>query len=98
MSMGENECACHKVGGPFVAEDPDCPIHQDGGYEDRIAALEAENERLRRAPVLDEGTVAVLRDLERDDAPVIHDMGEFGSVDLRDVAGKILLAIEGDSH
>jgi len=20
-------CECHTVGGPFIAEDPDCPIH-----------------------------------------------------------------------
>lgn len=25
-------CECYKIGGPFIAEDPDCPVH---GYEAR---------------------------------------------------------------
>lgn len=39
-------CQCYKVGGPFIAEDPDCPIHGPEGrrerepLEERIAALE----------------------------------------------------------
>lgn len=20
-------CDCHRIGGPFIAEDPDCPVH-----------------------------------------------------------------------
>ncbi len=20
-------CQCHQIGGPFIAEDPDCPVH-----------------------------------------------------------------------
>jgi hypothetical protein len=34
-------CQCHQIGGPFIAEDPECPVHRDGGYEDRLSALEA---------------------------------------------------------
>jgi hypothetical protein len=40
-------CQCHQAGGPFVAEDPDCPYHGAEGrrereqMEDRIAALES---------------------------------------------------------
>lgn len=26
-------CDCYRVGGPFIAEDPDCPIH---GYEAQV--------------------------------------------------------------
>ncbi len=46
-------CECYKIGGPFIAEDPDCPVHgteaqwrleQDEQerqtLEDRIAKLE----------------------------------------------------------
>ena len=39
-------CQCYQVGGPFIAEDPDCPRHGVEGrqereqMEDRIAALE----------------------------------------------------------
>lgn len=46
-------CDCYKIGGPFIAEDPDCPVHgteaqwrleQDEQerqtLEDRIAKLE----------------------------------------------------------
>lgn len=21
------DCECYKIGGPFIAEDPDCPVH-----------------------------------------------------------------------
>ena len=46
-------CDCYKIGGPWIAEDPDCPVHgreaqwqreQDEAahqsLEDRVAALE----------------------------------------------------------
>lgn len=35
-------CECYKIGGPFIAEDPDCPAHGVDGYEKRISKLEAE--------------------------------------------------------
>ena len=46
-------CECYKIGGPFIAEDPDCPVHgteaqcrreqeetERQTLEDRIARLE----------------------------------------------------------
>lgn len=35
-------CDCYRIGGPFIAEDPDCPAHGVDGYEKRLAKLEAE--------------------------------------------------------
>lgn len=36
-------CQCYQIGGPFIAEDPDCPIHGANsvvtGYEDYILTL-----------------------------------------------------------
>jgi len=48
-------CECYKIGGPFIAEDPDCPEHgtearqREERSDDRIAELERENARLRDA-------------------------------------------------
>lgn len=46
-------CDCYKIGGPFIAEDPHCPVHgteaqwrreqeetERQSLEDRVAALE----------------------------------------------------------
>jgi len=48
-------CECYTIGGPFIAEDPDCEVHGAGGLEsqlqecfDRIAELEQEVATLRR--------------------------------------------------
>ena len=48
-------CDCYKIGGPFIAEDPDCPLHGCEGYEkkiekaeEKIAQLTAENTELRQ--------------------------------------------------
>ena len=37
-------CECHKIGGRFIAEDPDCPVHGREGREEaqRVEMLEAE--------------------------------------------------------
>jgi hypothetical protein len=35
-------CQCYKIGGPFIAEDPDCPAH---GTEAQACAIERESER-----------------------------------------------------
>ena len=65
-------CDCYKVGGPWIAEDPDCPIHgndaqrqqamqdeRSGDFEDRIAQLEIElGSAMRRIEVL-ESTAAI---------------------------------------
>ena len=34
-------CECHRVGGPFISEDPDCPVHGTAsqGREERIEAI-----------------------------------------------------------
>lgn len=34
-------CECYMVGGPFIAEDPECEVHQRGGLLERISELEA---------------------------------------------------------
>ena len=54
-------CECYRVGGPFIAEDPDCPIH---GYEAqarekeerayRESEEEKQNELLARIIALEE--------------------------------------------
>lgn len=28
-------CQCHQIGGPFIAEDPDCPAHGTAAQERR---------------------------------------------------------------
>ncbi len=38
-------CECHQIGGPFIAEDPSCPVHGAGGSDDRLRELD---ERVRR--------------------------------------------------
>jgi len=37
-------CQCHQIGGPFIAEDPDCPAH----------GREAQREALRRDRLISE--------------------------------------------
>ena len=54
-------CECYRIGGPFIAEDPDCPIH---GYEAqarekeerayRESEEEKQNELLARIIALEE--------------------------------------------
>lgn len=41
-------CQCYQVGGPFVAEDPDCAAHGVGGYRDQLDALEDRVARLEQ--------------------------------------------------
>ena len=44
-------CQCHQIGGPFIAEDPDCPVHGREGREreERYEAIERESETLRQS-------------------------------------------------
>ena len=37
-------CECHQIGGRFIAEDPDCPVHgREGQAEDaRVELIELE--------------------------------------------------------
>jgi len=52
-------CDCYKIGGPWIAEDPNCPVHgieaqraeeererQEASTEERLAQLEAQMEVL----------------------------------------------------
>lgn len=37
-------CECYRVGGKFIAEDPDCPVHgADAQREAEIASQEKQN-------------------------------------------------------
>lgn len=38
--MHQCQCQCHQIGGPFIAEDPDCPVH--GRDAQRAASHRAE--------------------------------------------------------
>lgn len=44
-------CQCYQIGGPFIAEDPDCPIHGRDGREreDRFEAIEEDSRKLRES-------------------------------------------------
>lgn len=35
---------CHTIGGPWIAEDPNCPVHGTDGSEGQIEKLEAERD------------------------------------------------------
>ena len=36
-------CECYRIGGPFIAEDPDCPVHGwEAQQRDKWAAIEKE--------------------------------------------------------
>lgn len=41
-------CQCYQIDGPFIAEDPDCPLHGAGGANDQIADLERQVAHLQR--------------------------------------------------
>lgn len=55
-------CDCFKIGGPWIAEDPDCPVHgtervkEDTREEEKIQALVEALENIRdyRSDVSDE--------------------------------------------
>jgi len=42
-------CECNQIGGPFIAEDPDCPAHGVGGYASRLETAEARIAELESA-------------------------------------------------
>ena len=42
-------CECFQIGGPFIAEDPDCPAHGQFGLRHDVERLELEVEVLRSA-------------------------------------------------
>lgn len=47
-------CDCYKVGGPWIAEDPDCPVHgrdaqlRDQWEEEKAQAVEERFQHLER--------------------------------------------------
>ena len=41
-------CQCYQVGGPFIAEDPDCPIHGRNGLGEALSDLEDRNAQLEK--------------------------------------------------
>ena len=40
-------CECYQIGGPWIAEDPNCPAHGRGGLQDELEEAEAVIEQLR---------------------------------------------------
>ena len=46
-------CECYKIGGPFIAEDPDCPIHgHEAQQREKWAAAEREEEMGRYEEIM----------------------------------------------
>ena len=41
------KCQCHQIGGPFIEEDPECPVHQRGGLQDQVNDLECQVSALK---------------------------------------------------
>lgn len=41
-------CQCYQIGGPFIAEDPDCPVHGQAAA-DAKEEIEAKSEELSRS-------------------------------------------------
>jgi len=40
-------CECYQIGGPWIAEDPSCEAHGQGGLQEQLNDAEAEISRLR---------------------------------------------------
>ena len=46
-------CECYKVGGPFIAEDPDCPIHgREAQQREEWAVAERKEEMARYEEIM----------------------------------------------
>lgn len=65
-------CDCYRIGGPFIAEDPDCPIHgreaQEREKQERIEREAREEERdelVARITSLEDEVRALRRLVER---------------------------------
>ncbi len=65
MTDFKNTCGhqCFIIGGPFISEDPECPVHGAEGRRER-EAKEQETESLRTA--LREAVMCVVDDLRPD--------------------------------
>ena len=42
-------CDCYQIGGPFIAEDPNCPAHGQGGLQDELNAAHEDLANAREA-------------------------------------------------
>ena len=95
-------CECYRIGGPFIAEDPDCPIH---GYEAqarekeerayRESEEEKQNELLTRIIALEEKIDAMPQCTQP--APSIPD-GWLRAIDEALVVAHIGVANESDAY
>lgn len=47
-------CECYKIGGPFIAEDPDCPIHGREAQQERDERRGFEHNAEQRMEALEE--------------------------------------------
>ena len=46
-------CECYRIGGPFIAEDPDCPIHgREAQEREKLATAEKEEEMGRYEEIM----------------------------------------------
>lgn len=58
-------CDCYQVGGPFIAEDPDCPVH---GTEAQASGRDARQLASRADQTTD---ISELREIVRDLAALV---------------------------
>jgi hypothetical protein len=70
---------CYEIGGPWIDCDPECPEH---GYEarrraDRLAELEAENERLKARLADYEALVSNYEDVIETSSKWLHDSTQW---------------------
>lgn len=65
-------CECYKIGGPWIAEDPDCPVH---GYEARIRDREREQD--------DDRMNARILELERQVSELTKALGQSNVASVR---------------
>jgi hypothetical protein len=61
-------CECYQIGGPFIAEDPDCPIH--GNAFDRADANDAA--RWRKLCQLHDGDDTLINVRGVDGEPIVQ--------------------------
>lgn len=47
-------CECYKIGGPFIAEDPNCPVHGWAAVQEREERESREHSLIERVEQLEE--------------------------------------------
>lgn len=52
-------CECYQIGGPFIAEDPDCPAHGTEAQAERKRREEEESDRDARLADLERRVLAL---------------------------------------